>query len=92
MRLATLADGSRDGQLAVVSRDGSAWADASTVAPCLQAALDRWEEAEPRLRALADALDAGRAASTPLDLVRLGSPLPRAYEWIDGSAIQLRNT
>jgi fumarylacetoacetate (FAA) hydrolase len=86
MRLATLADGSRDGQLAVVSRDGRAWTDARTIAPSLQAALDRWEEAEPRLRALADALHAGRAASTPLDLARLRSPLPRAYEWIDGSA------
>jgi len=86
MRLVTLADGSRDGLLAVVRRDGAAWTDASPVAPCLQAALDRWEEAEPRLRALAEALDAGRAAATPFDFSQVGPPLPRAYEWIDGSA------
>jgi len=86
MRLATLADGSRDGRLAVVRRDGAAFADAGTIAPCLQAAIDRWDEAEPRLRALAEALDAGRAEATPLDLDRVRAPLPRAYEWIDGSA------
>jgi fumarylacetoacetate (FAA) hydrolase len=86
MRLATLADGSRDGRLVVVRRDGAAWTDASGVAPCLQAALDGWEAAEPRLRALGEALDAGRAPATPLDPSRLGPPLPRAYEWIDGSA------
>ena len=86
MRLATLADGSRDGRLAVVRRDGAACADAGAIAPCLQAALDRWDEAEPRLRALAEALDAGRAEATPLDLDRVRAPLPRAYEWIDGSA------
>ena len=86
MRLATLADGSRDGRLAVVRRDGAAWTDASSVAPCLQAALDGWEQAEPRLRALAGALDAGRAVATPFDFARVGAPLPRAYEWIDGSA------
>ena len=86
MRLATLADGSRDGRLAVVRRDGAAWTDASSVAPCLQAALDGWEAAEPRLLALAGALDAGRAVATPFDFARVGAPLPRAYEWIDGSA------
>ena len=86
MRLATLADGTRDGRLAVVRRDGGAWTDASRVAPCLQAALDRWDEVEPRLRALAEALDAGEAAATPLDFAQVRAPLPRAYEWIDGSA------
>lgn len=86
MRLATLADGTRDGRLAVVRRDGAASTDASRVAPCLQAALDRWDEVEPRLRALAEALDAGEAAATPLDFAQVRAPLPRAYEWIDGSA------
>jgi fumarylacetoacetate (FAA) hydrolase len=86
MRLATLADGTRDGRLAVVRRDGAAWADASQVVPSLQAALDRWEEVAPRLRALAAALDAGEVAATPLDFAQVRAPLPRAYEWIDGSA------
>jgi fumarylacetoacetate (FAA) hydrolase len=86
MRVATLADGSRDGQLVVVRHDGAAWADARQVAPSLQAALDRWAEVEPRLRAVAADLDAGRVAATPLDLARVQAPLPRAYEWLDGSA------
>ncbi len=86
MRVATLADGSRDGQLVVVRHDGAAWADARPVAASLQAALDRWTEVEPRLRALAADLEAGRVAATPLDPARLRAPLPRAYEWIDGSA------
>lgn len=86
MRLATLADGTRDGRLAVVRSDGAAVTDAGQVAPCLQAALDRWDEVEPRLRALGEALDAGRVSATPADFSRFGPPLPRAYEWIDGSA------
>jgi fumarylacetoacetate (FAA) hydrolase len=86
MRLATLDDGSRDGRLVVVRRDGRACADAAAVAPTLQAALDRWEEVAPRLQALAAALDAGRAVAQPLAPRTLRAPLPRAYEWIDGSA------
>jgi fumarylacetoacetate (FAA) hydrolase len=86
MRLATLRDGTRDGKLAVVSRDGARLAPADGVARTLQAALDRWDEAEPRLRELADRLDSGRAAGEPLDPRGLHAPLPRAYEWIDGSA------
>jgi fumarylacetoacetate (FAA) hydrolase len=85
MRLATLADGSRDGRLVVVRRDGTAWADARAVASSLQDALDRWAEAEPRLRALAADLEDGRTPATRLDAAQLRAPLPRAYEWIDGS-------
>jgi fumarylacetoacetate (FAA) hydrolase len=85
MRLATIRDGSRDGRLVVVRRDGAAAADASGVAPTLQYALDRWDACEAGLRALGEALDAGRATSEPLDPRRLAAPLPRAYEWIDGS-------
>jgi fumarylacetoacetate (FAA) hydrolase len=86
MRLATKRDGSRDGRLLVVRRDGEAAADAGAIAPTLQSALDRWEECAPRLRALAEDLDRGRAAAAPLDPRDLLSPLPRAYEWVDGSA------
>lgn len=85
MRLATLRDGSRDGRLLVVRRDGEAAAPAAAIAPTLQAALDRWEATEPALRALAAELDAGRVRGEPLDPRALLSPLPRAYEWIDGS-------
>lgn len=86
MRLGSIRDGSRDGRLVVVRRDGEAIADASAVARCLQNALDRWEVCEPALRAIAASLDDGAIGGEPLDPARLLSPLPRAYEWVDGSA------
>jgi fumarylacetoacetate (FAA) hydrolase len=52
----------------------------------LQAALDDWARVEPKLRALADQLARGEVASQPLDVADLHAPLPRAYEWVDGSA------
>lgn len=82
MRLATLRDGTRDGALIVVMPDGQSYRPARAVAPTLQAALDDWERCEPLLRALSR--EGGGAQS--LDLAALHSPLPRAYEWIDGSA------
>ena len=86
MRLATLRDGTRDGALLVVGHDGRSCARAAEIAPTLQAALDDWPRAAPALAALAVRLDAGSVAAQPLDDTRLGPPLPRAYEWIDGSA------
>jgi fumarylacetoacetate (FAA) hydrolase len=86
MKLATLRDGSRDGRLLVVRRDGARCAPATGIAPTLQAALDDWTSAAPRLRELAARLDAGTLAGEPVDPVRLAAPLPRAYEWVDGSA------
>ena len=80
MRLATLRDGTRDGALVVVGAEGRTFARAARVAPTLQAALDDWARAAPTLAAL------GAHAAEPLDPARLGPPLPRAYEWIDGSA------
>lgn len=86
MKLATLRDGSRDGALLVVRRDGQAFTPAQHLAPNLQAALDRWEELEPKLRELASRLEAGEVEARPLDVRALDAPLPRAYEWVDGSA------
>ena len=86
MKLATLRDGSRDGRLLVVRRDGEAGAPAPDAWPTLQRALDDWAAAEPALRALADELDRGVHDGLPIDPQRLGAPLPRAYEWVDGSA------
>jgi fumarylacetoacetate (FAA) hydrolase len=86
MKLATLRAGGRDGTLVVVSRDGARFTAASAIAPTLQAALDEWAHAEPKLRALAEALERGAAPSQPLDVRTLHAPLPRAYEWVDGSA------
>jgi fumarylacetoacetate (FAA) hydrolase len=86
MKLATLRDGTRDGTLVVVRRDGQVYVPATDVAPNLQSALDNWEVAEPALRALAQRLEEGELSGTPVDVAKLHAPLPRAYEWIDGSA------
>jgi fumarylacetoacetate (FAA) hydrolase len=87
VKLATRKDGTRDGTLVVVNRRGDAWCSASSVAPSLQAALDDWARAELALQELAAALEGGRASGTqPLDVGDLCAPLPRAYEWVDGSA------
>jgi fumarylacetoacetate (FAA) hydrolase len=85
MKLASLKHG-RDGQLVVVSRDLSRVADASAVAHTLQAALDDWNAAAPRLAELADALEADRIAHFPFDAQKCAAPLPRAFGWADGSA------
>jgi len=85
MKLATLRNGRPDGQLVVVSRDLKRFVSAGKVAPNLQAALDSWETAEPALAALADALNAGDIASQPFEPGLALAPLPRAYQWIDGS-------
>jgi fumarylacetoacetate (FAA) hydrolase len=86
LKLATLKDGTRDGRLIVVKRDNSAYALATNVALTLQAALDDWTHKEPQLRALSEQLEAGTVQSRPLEVSALLPPLPRAYEWVDGSA------
>jgi len=82
MKLASLKSG-RDGRLILVTRNGSRYAEAR-VAITLQAALDDWSRIEPQLREEAAGLE--RGGGQPLDLTRLAAPLPRAYEWVDGSA------
>lgn len=86
MLLATRKNGTRDGQLIVVRKDRAAWVDASGIAANLQAALDDWTRVAPRLHALQADLDTGNVDGTAVDPSELHSPLPRAYEWIDGSA------
>ena len=85
MKLASLKDG-RDGRLIVVSRDLTRCADASAVANTLQAAIDDWDAALPRLTEISDSLETGRIAHMPFDPGKCSSPLPRAYQWLDGSA------
>jgi len=70
----------------VVSRDGRRFASASHIAPHLQAALDDWPRVEPELRRRFEALESGLLPGQPISGVELSAPLPRAYEWIDGSA------
>jgi fumarylacetoacetate (FAA) hydrolase len=85
MKLATLNDGSRDGQLAVVSRDLKAAHIADGIAPTLQAALDDWAFIAPQLASLYDELNAGRTRRPfDFDPARCMAPLPRAYQWVDG--------
>ena len=87
MKLASLKEGGRDGTLIVVSRDLTRAVKARAIAPTLQAALDDWSNAAPRLNALSDELNAGHAGDAfALDMHALASPLPRAYEFVDGSA------
>ncbi|HTL13248.1 MAG TPA: fumarylacetoacetate hydrolase family protein [Bdellovibrionota bacterium] len=87
MRLATLKNGTRDGELVVVNRDHTKAVRAAGVARHLQDALDRWAETAPKLKALSERLEDGRADGVfSLDSIRLHAPLPRAYAWIDGSA------
>jgi fumarylacetoacetate (FAA) hydrolase len=86
MRLATLADGTRDGALIVVDRAAASYASAAGIAPSLQRALDEWPRCEPLLRALAERLERGEVQPLPLAPEALAAPLPRAYEWVDGSA------
>jgi fumarylacetoacetate (FAA) hydrolase len=87
MKLGSLKEGGRDGTLIVVSRDLSRAVKAQGIAPTLQAALDHWSNTAPRLNALSDELNAGMAAGAfALDTAALAAPLPRAYEFVDGSA------
>jgi len=87
MKLGTLKDGTRDGTLVVVSRDLKLAQVADSIAPTLQAALDDWRYHAPQLQALSDELNANpspRAFET--DFAGFAAPLPRAYQWADGSA------
>ncbi len=87
MKLATLKDGSRDGQLVVVSRDLKTAHYAADIAGRLQTVLDDWAFYAPQLQDLFDALNAGRARHPfPFDPKHCMAPLPRAYQWADGSA------
>jgi fumarylacetoacetate (FAA) hydrolase len=87
MKLGSLKEGGRDGTLIVVSRDLTHAARATGIARTLQAALDDWHNAAPRLNALYDEVNAGTAEGRfALDLNALAAPLPRAYEFVDGSA------
>ncbi|MEM7768810.1 MAG: 2-keto-4-pentenoate hydratase, partial [Pseudomonadota bacterium] len=86
MKLATLRDGTRDGKLVVVSRDLTRYSAATAIAPTLQAALDDWDKTGPRLAQLFEQLALGSVPSDRFHEHACESPLPRAYQWADGSA------
>ena len=87
MKLATYQDGSRDGQLVVVSRDLETAHYATGIAHRLQQALDDWNFIAPQLQDLYETLNGGKARHAfPFDPAQCLAPLPRAYQWCDGSA------
>lgn len=89
MKLATLKNGSRDGTLVVVSKDGS-----RLIAPeaplNMQEVIERWDELLPQLRGLSEKLELGEGTSTRE--VDFAAPLPRAWQWLDGSAFETHGT
>ena len=87
MKLATLRDGSRDGRLVVVSRDLGRCVEVPEIARTLQSALDDWKRTAPALEAISGELCAGRLSGAGrFDAADAMAPLPRAYQWADGSA------
>ena len=87
MKLGSLKEGGRDGTLIVVSRDLQRAVRANGIAQTLQRALEDWSNAAPRLNALSDALNQDSADGVfDVDFAQLAAPLPRAYEFVDGSA------
>jgi fumarylacetoacetate (FAA) hydrolase len=87
MKLATRRNGTRDGELVLVSRDLGRCVAVPEIARTLQAALDDWDRAAPALEAIAAELSAGRMYdAVPFDAAAAMAPLPRAYQWADGSA------
>ena len=87
MKLASLKRGGRDGTLVLVSRDLRRCVPVPEAAPTLQRALDDWSRAEPVLRTEVARLEEGKVANAePFDPALVAAPLPRAYQWLDGSA------
>lgn len=86
MKLASINNGTRDGKLVLVSKDLAYYTDASFLAPTLQAALDDWARIASHLQALATSLDHGAVPTIRFHEHEALSPLPRAYQWADGSA------
>ena len=88
MKLGTLkSDRSRDGELIVVSCDNQKAVSAQSIAPNLLAALENWQKVEPQLRGLYDQLNSGEVVECfSVDPEKMHSPLPRSFQWLDGSA------
>lgn len=86
MKLATLENGTRDGVLVVVSNDLTQYTTVDRIAPTLQAALDNWQDCESRLGGVAESLAYGSQPTQRFHEREVMSPLPRAYQWADGSA------
>ncbi|NOU23692.1 MAG: fumarylacetoacetate hydrolase family protein [Methyloglobulus sp.] len=86
MKLATLKTSDRDGSLVVVNRELTKAKPVPDIALTLQYALDNWSEIEPQLQQVYQALNEGVCECVPFDACQVAAPLPRAYQWLDGSA------
>jgi fumarylacetoacetate (FAA) hydrolase len=86
MKLATLKTADRDGRLVVVNRELTQVKPVPDIVLTLQNALDNWDTVEPQLQQIYEALNAGACESVPFDVCQAAAPLPRAYQWLDGSA------
>lgn len=87
MKLASLKSNNRDGELIVVSRNLKFAVNAPAIVPTLREAIEDWNKYSSKLQALSDSLNAGVAKGAfPLDTKKLAAPLPRAFQWCDGSA------
>ncbi len=87
MKLATINDGSRDGRLIIVSRDLTQAYNAQHIASNLQQAVEQWDSVKKRMQQIYNLMNAGKQkGTTPLQINALHSPLPRSYQWLDGSA------
>ena len=85
MKLGTLKSDSRDGKLVVVSKDNKKWTSAEQIAPNLRTAVEAWSETQPSLEELYKKLNAGQAPAQEVKEEDFLSPLPRTFQWIDGS-------
>ncbi|MGH7036272.1 MAG: fumarylacetoacetate hydrolase family protein [Stellaceae bacterium] len=88
MKLATLRTQIRDGELVVVSRELKRMTSAADIAPSLRDAFDRWSECKPRLEERYRRLMDGRQSAMPFDETACHSPLPRSFQWLDGTAYE----
>ena len=88
MKLASLRGENRDGALVVVSRDLKRMTSAADIAPSLRVALDRWSECKPRLEERYRRLMDGLKNVMPFDEAACHSPLPRSFQWLDGTAYE----
>lgn len=89
MKFATAADGTPDGRLLVVSRDLSMAAPADHIIPNLLQAIEHWDDVVSQLQSLSDSVNVGTASGiAPLNVAALDAPLPRTWQWLDGSVFQ----
>jgi len=86
MKLASLKNKERDGALIVVDRSLTRYRLAESIVPTFQQALENWQAYQPRLQIMYDELNCDISLGNKLDVTKLASPLPRAYQWLDGSA------